>query len=307
MSRLALPPAHRAGTTSTTSVTCAGSVGRPAPGALAERLGLDLAHAGSPALERQPPEAGPRPRPHVRPELLVLDEPDERSRPAGAAGVPRPALVSTGAGRHASCCPHTCSARSSGSRPGSGCCAPAWWSPSNGSRPCDAKSLHHVDGPVRRRRAGRATFTVGAGRPRRAPSRTACSAARAAVALDPVLKQVAHGPSSTSTCTEAELEETFIAYYAAWEDPMLHDVTLKTLYDQRRACPRGASASLLLVAMYVAVWPSIHGAALDARVPRLRCRRRSAPLRHVGCGHVDAGRLRPDRAALVPGSRSRSC
>ncbi|MGZ4625205.1 MAG: ABC transporter permease [Kineosporiaceae bacterium] len=40
---------------------------------------------------------------------------------------------------------------------------------------------------------------------------------------------------------------------------MLRDVTLKTLYDQRRALLAWCVSLALLVAMYVAVWPSIHG------------------------------------------------
>jgi ABC-2 type transport system permease protein len=39
---------------------------------------------------------------------------------------------------------------------------------------------------------------------------------------------------------------------------VLHDVTLKTLYDQRRALLAWCVSLALLVAMYVAVWPSIH-------------------------------------------------
>jgi ABC-2 type transport system permease protein len=39
---------------------------------------------------------------------------------------------------------------------------------------------------------------------------------------------------------------------------VLHDVTLKTLYDQRRALGAWCVSLALLVAMYVAVWPSIH-------------------------------------------------
>ncbi|HSU73797.1 MAG TPA: ABC transporter permease subunit [Terrabacter sp.] len=40
---------------------------------------------------------------------------------------------------------------------------------------------------------------------------------------------------------------------------MLHDVLRKTLHDQRRSYPAWCVAILLLVAMYVALWPSIKG------------------------------------------------
>lgn len=40
---------------------------------------------------------------------------------------------------------------------------------------------------------------------------------------------------------------------------MLHDVVLKTLYDQRRALLAWVVSLVLLVAMYVAIWPSIKG------------------------------------------------
>ena len=40
---------------------------------------------------------------------------------------------------------------------------------------------------------------------------------------------------------------------------MLRDVTLKTFYDQRRGLVAWAAGLLLLVAMYVAIWPSIKG------------------------------------------------
>lgn len=40
---------------------------------------------------------------------------------------------------------------------------------------------------------------------------------------------------------------------------MLHDVLLKTFYDQRRALVAWAVSLLLLVGMYVAIWPSIKG------------------------------------------------
>jgi ABC-2 type transport system permease protein len=39
---------------------------------------------------------------------------------------------------------------------------------------------------------------------------------------------------------------------------VLHDMTLKTLYDQRRALLAWCVSLALLVGMYVAVWPSIH-------------------------------------------------
>ena len=40
---------------------------------------------------------------------------------------------------------------------------------------------------------------------------------------------------------------------------MLHDVLRKTLHDQRRSYPAWCVAILLLVAMYLALWPSIKG------------------------------------------------
>ena len=40
---------------------------------------------------------------------------------------------------------------------------------------------------------------------------------------------------------------------------MLHDVLLKTFYDQRRALVAWVVSLLLLVGMYVAIWPSIKG------------------------------------------------
>ena len=40
---------------------------------------------------------------------------------------------------------------------------------------------------------------------------------------------------------------------------MLHDVLLKTFYDQRRALVAWAVSLLLLVGMYVGIWPSIKG------------------------------------------------
>ena len=38
---------------------------------------------------------------------------------------------------------------------------------------------------------------------------------------------------------------------------MLHNVTTKSLYDQRRSLLAWAVSLVLLVAMYVAIWPSI--------------------------------------------------
>ncbi|WP_330474113.1 ABC transporter permease subunit [Terrabacter sp. C0L_2] len=40
---------------------------------------------------------------------------------------------------------------------------------------------------------------------------------------------------------------------------MLHDVLRKTLYDQRRSYPAWCLGVVLLVAMYVALWPSLEG------------------------------------------------
>jgi AAA domain, putative AbiEii toxin, Type IV TA system len=179
-------------------------------------------------------------------------------------------------------------------------CARAGWSLWSASMTCEANPLHRVrarlTGPAT---AAEFTSVPGVRHVILDDGMLTCRAPQSA--LDALIKHLARHHVADLECAEAELEETFLTTTPG-RPTMLRSITSRTLYDQRRGLLAWAVSLTLLVAMYVAIWPSVRDQPsvqdfLD-RMPKAD----GCSVRGDRRGHVHAGRLHPGRTALVHGA-----